>query len=70
MITLLKIFLVAVILVCMVMILMGIAYLSKPGHHHEEEDAAELRREIKDKEDVMGRYSAFRQFLGQSRRKL
>ena len=69
MIALLKLLLVVLILIGMVMVLLGINHLSSGNLGSNEDDTAEFRKEVKEDEEVMGRHSAFRQFLGQGEKK-
>lgn len=51
------------ILAGMVVLLMGIGLLSHPGRDTTNEEAAEFRREVRDRNDVIGERNVFRGFL-------
>lgn len=60
---LVKILLAIVILAGMVMVLLGIGMIAKPKGKTDDEKAGELRRELKEEEDVIGTNSVFHTFL-------
>lgn len=60
----LKIFLVFIILVAMAVILLGINQLFAGNFTTHSEEAEELRKDVKTGDEIMTRYNAFRQFLG------
>lgn len=64
----LKVILVVLLLASMVLILLSIGHLSMGTFHHDPDSLDDLRREVDEKEDVIGKGNIFRSLVGTSRR--
>lgn len=59
----LKFILVVALLAGMVLVLLSIGHLSAGTFHHDSDDLDNLRREVDEEEDVIGKASAFHSFV-------